>query len=351
LRGARAAGEGPGEERDATAAALTWSILAHLRRNFLPYGLVTAIAVSVLAPGLGCAVHSLRVHKLSAPGIFLLSGLSLRLEDVRKAVRSPAPLLLGVGLISLALPWSAQVALRWPFLPRDLLCGAAVFLCMPTALSTGVQISAANGGSAALGLLLTVCTNLLSVLTIPFYVSRFLAGWGGNGLEVDAAALFTSLVRSVLVPMAAGSCARAASAGVARWADANKAKLSILSACLLILVPLAELSKSVRGGLVLPAAQLAQVTLLGFLFPAVFALVNRTACSLFLSSRTSEDKQARVTVTVTSSLKTLPSAVMVVQKMQEIVPELTGAALVPCMVFHICQTLLVSALASNDLLS
>ena len=113
MRGARAAGEGPGEERDATAAALTWSILAHLRRNFLPYGLVTAIAVSVLAPGLGCAVHSLRVHKLSAPGIFLLSGLSLRLEDVRKAVRSPAPLLLGVGLISLALPWSAQVALRW----------------------------------------------------------------------------------------------------------------------------------------------------------------------------------------------------------------------------------------------
>ena len=54
---------------------------------------------------------------------------------------------------------------------------------------------------------------------------------------------------------------------------------------------------------------------------------------------------------MTSSLKTLPSAVMVVQKMQEIVPELTGAALVPCMVFHICQTLLVSALASNDLLS
>ena len=64
MRGARAAGEGPGEDRVATAAALTWSTLAHLRRNFLPYGLVTAIAISVLAPGLGCAVHSLRVHKL-----------------------------------------------------------------------------------------------------------------------------------------------------------------------------------------------------------------------------------------------------------------------------------------------
>ena len=46
-------------------------------------------------PSLGLKLHALKVHRLSAPGIFLISGLLLKLEEVQQAVRSPLPLIVG----------------------------------------------------------------------------------------------------------------------------------------------------------------------------------------------------------------------------------------------------------------
>ena len=105
-------------------------------------------------------------------------------------------------------------------------------------------------------------------------------------------------------------------------------------------MPLAELSSSVAKGLTLQPSELAQVAALGVFFPAAFMAFNAVATRCFLGGL---PQDIRKTLVIVCSLKTLPSAVMVVQKMQEIVPTLSGAALVPCMMFHIIQTLLISA--------
>ncbi|QDZ24250.1 putative sodium/metabolite cotransporter [Chloropicon primus] len=310
----------------------------------MPYGLVAAICVSVVEPRIGCKVHALRLHKLSAPGIFLISGLMLKLGEVKRALKSPLPLLLGLCTISLVLPLSAQLALRWPFLSQDLVYGMAIFLCMPTALSTGVQICTHYGGNPALALMLTVGSNLLSIATIPFFVSYVLAQGSEIKLSVDAFVLFKSLVKSILVPMLAGVALRSKVPRVTEWVDANKKALSMVSASLLISVPLAELSSSVAKGLTLLPSELAQVAALGVCFPAAFMAFNAVTTRCFLGGL---PQDIRKTLVIVCSLKTLPSAVMVVQKMQEIVPTLSGAALVPCMMFHIIQTLLISAAASG----
>ena len=174
----------------------------------MPYGLVSAILVSLLEPRIGCKVHALKLHKLSDPGIFLISGLMLKLGEVKRAVKSPLPLLLGLCTISLVLPLSAPLALRYPFLSQDLVYGMAVFLCMPTALSTGVQICTHYGGNPALALMLTVGSNLVSIGTIPFFVTFFLSTGTSFELKMDALVLFRSLVKSILIPMLVGIALR-----------------------------------------------------------------------------------------------------------------------------------------------
>lgn len=312
----------------------------------MPYGLVSAICLSVVDPRLGCKVHALKLHKLSAPGIFLISGLMLKLGEVKRALRSPVPLVLGLAMISLVLPWSARLALQWPFLSQDLVCGMAVFLCMPTALSTGVQICTSFGGNPALALMLTVGSNLVSIATIPFFVTFFLGAQNAT-LSLDALVLFRSLVKSILIPMVVGIAVRTKVAAVSDWVDRNRRALSMASASLLISVPLAELSASVAKGLVLGPSEVAQVAALGAAFPAAFMVFNALAARLVLGEG-AEIREIKRTLVIVCSLKTLPSAVMVIQKMQEIAPNISGVALVPCMIFHIVQTLVVSAVASNS---
>ena len=68
------------------------------------------LTVSILMPSLGCKVHQLKLHKLSAPGIFLISGLMLKFGDVKRAVKSPLPLFLGKSFcLSLSLSLSVCV--------------------------------------------------------------------------------------------------------------------------------------------------------------------------------------------------------------------------------------------------
>ena len=92
----------------------------------------------------------------------------------------------------------------------------------------------------------------------------------------------------------------------------------------------------------------ASIVGIAVLFLMVFILFNLITTSVFCKNVQGD---IRKTIVIVCSLKTLPSAVMVIQKMQEIIPTLSGVALIPCMMFHIIQTLVISAFASNNKMS
>ena len=169
LRGARAAGGRA--RRDATAAALTWSILAtsgatRPMASSLPSRSVLAPVWG--APCLPAGAPALRPRHL--PPVWPVPPPGGRQEGREVPPRCCSALD--------SSPWRCPGrpgALRWPFLPRDLLCGARYLPVHATALSTGVQISAASKGSAA-----RPPPHRLHKPSFrahhPF-VSRFLAGW------------------------------------------------------------------------------------------------------------------------------------------------------------------------------
>ncbi|MBA0743510.1 hypothetical protein Gogos_006177 [Gossypium gossypioides] len=67
------------------------------------------------------------------------------------------------------------------------------------------------GGNSALALAMTVISNLLGILIIPFSISKFIAV--GVGVYVPTAQLLKSLVLTLLVPLILGKVLRESSRG------------------------------------------------------------------------------------------------------------------------------------------
>ncbi|KOM34251.1 hypothetical protein LR48_Vigan02g040100 [Vigna angularis] len=69
---------------------LSWlePILKFARSNVLPLALVSAVTLGLTYPSLGCAADKFNVSKVGPFGIFVISGLMLRSEEIGAAVEA-----------------------------------------------------------------------------------------------------------------------------------------------------------------------------------------------------------------------------------------------------------------------
>ncbi|KAK9126405.1 hypothetical protein Scep_015251 [Stephania cephalantha] len=75
--------------------SLIWAkpLLNFATTNFLPIALVSGVALGLANPTLGCLAHRYSMSKFSTFGIFLISGLTLRSEEIGAATEAwPAAL-------------------------------------------------------------------------------------------------------------------------------------------------------------------------------------------------------------------------------------------------------------------
>lgn len=157
--GAAAGPEGGG----GSVAAPLQALGTFLSSNFIPCGLVLAVIVGWLFPGPGVAAANADAGLAATVGIFVISGLLLQRGETAAAVRATAALAYGLLAILAVTPLAAFAMLRLPVQPPEVALGLAIFCCMPTTLSTGVTLTVASSGNAAVALLLTVASNMLSV--------------------------------------------------------------------------------------------------------------------------------------------------------------------------------------------
>jgi sodium/bile acid cotransporter 7 len=212
---------------------------AFLSSNFIPCGLVLSILVGWFFPGPGCVAAAANAQVAATVGIFLISGLLLQRGETAAALRATTALAYGL----------TAILLRLPLRPPEMALGLAVFCCMPTTLSTGITLTVASNGNAAVALLLTVASNmmavrfdvaclLLSVVTPAYHVPSasngdgqsahdcsasshtmqvfsiplmlsFVLGSSAGVANFQAAQLFRNLLRTVLLPLLVGAAAQA----------------------------------------------------------------------------------------------------------------------------------------------
>jgi BASS family bile acid:Na+ symporter len=131
--------------------------------------------------------------------IMLGMGITLGVEDFRRVLETPRPILLGVvGQFTIMplLGWAIAHALA---LDPPLAVGLILVACCPggTASNVVTHIARAN---LALSVLMTMCSTMGAIVFTPLLTGLL----AGTYVDVDEWALFTSTIRVVLLPVLIG---------------------------------------------------------------------------------------------------------------------------------------------------
>lgn len=214
-----------------------------------------------------------------------------------------------------------------------------MFCSVPTTLSSGVALVTAGGGNAALALLLTVGSNLLGILTVPFAVKLIL---DSEDFNLDALSLLLKLLITILTPLCFGKALRHSNKKLAQFAKEQKQKFSMANSLCLILIVWQTLSKAQPQVIDQKAGDLLLLIAGGIGIHLVFLMVN----FFFISLLRMETEEYRA-VLLCSSQKTLPIAVTVINFLPEPYEGYHGLLVVPCVVSHLVQILIDSVIVSH----
>lgn len=176
---------------------------------FLSYHLLLGLAVAIVfgavapAPGKAVGKWPFNVSNACVVLIFLLAGLKLKTAELRNAVKFPRPLLIGIVLILIVTPMLgfAYMGLSGLMEFEEFVIGLAMFAVMPTTISSGVVLTTLAKGNVGLSLILSVATNIMGVVTVPFLLT-LVVGAGGDSIQpLD---LLGKLCLTILVPVIIG---------------------------------------------------------------------------------------------------------------------------------------------------
>jgi sodium/bile acid cotransporter 7 len=252
------------------------------------------------------------------------------------------------GSILFFTPFFSRLILQLKLQPQEFVTGLAIFTCMPTTLSSGVALTRLAGGNSALALAMTLLSNLLGILIVPFSISKFIGA--GVGVSIPTKQLFKSLILTLLVPLIFGKVLRESFKGLADYVDKNRKFLSLLSAMLLGLVPWIQVSRSrslllmVKPSVFLVAVIMGavlHVILLGFnaLLIQSLSAVSGGSKSIFA------DRKNTIALQIVASQKTLPVMVAVVDQLGGAFGE-SGLLVLPCIAAHLNQIIMDSFLVN-----
>ncbi|KAJ6727422.1 SODIUM/METABOLITE COTRANSPORTER BASS4 CHLOROPLASTIC-RELATED [Salix purpurea] len=276
--------------------------------------------------------------------IFITSGLTLRNGEIGDAIEAWPVGILGICSILLFTPYLSKIILQIQLQPQEFVTGLAIFCCMPTTLSSGVALTQLAGGNSALALAMTVISNLLGILIVPFSISKFIAA--GIGVSVPTKELFRSLVITLLIPLILGKVFRESLKGLADYVDQNRKLFSKMNAIFLSLAPFIQVSRSrsmllmVKPSVFLVAVGMGVILHLVLLSFNVFAIQGFSMVSGTNQLAFAKKKNATAYVLVASQ-KTLPVMVAVVEQLGGAFGE-SGLLVLPCVAAHLNQIIMDS---------
>ena len=126
-------------------------------------------------------------------------GLSLRGRDFALVLRRPRDVAIGVAAQFLCMPLAAWAIARALGLPDEIALGVVLVGACPGGTASNVIAYLAKG-DVALSVTMPACSTLLAPLATPAIVLAL----AGATIEVDAAAMFLSIVKIVIAPVVVG---------------------------------------------------------------------------------------------------------------------------------------------------
>lgn len=197
-------------------------MLSHLRRYWFLSLLVLVLAFGLwLGTQLAAPVsHFPRAWLVAA--VMFVTALPISFAQLAGAAGGRSAVGLAL-LLSMAVAPPLAYAIGW-LLPESLATGLVVAACVPCTLASAAVWTRRGGGNDAIALLVTLVTNLLCFLVLPFWIKMLL----GHTVEDNAAGLSLRLLLLVVLPVVAGQLLRRF-ATVQQLTARHKAKLSVVA--------------------------------------------------------------------------------------------------------------------------
>jgi solute carrier family 10 (sodium/bile acid cotransporter), member 7 len=189
---------------------------------------LTALAICYLGGYLGAELlqplHSMTLLRSGVVFVVMWAmGVTLKADTVRRSMTRPLPSLLGIGVNVAVVPILCLPAM-W-LLPERLFGGLYITAIVPCTLASASVWTRKAGGDDSVAMMTTVVTNLACVVVVPLGIWLVLA----QQAEIDAVGQVKKLSLLVVLPLILAQLMRLG--GLARWADRNKPRLSMLGQC------------------------------------------------------------------------------------------------------------------------
>lgn len=181
----------PRQERNARIAVTVFPLLV------LAGGIIGFVAPGAFTP-MAAAVPWL------LGGVMFFMGLTLTLPDFTRIAKRPWVVAIGLGAQYIIMPLAGWLVATALGLPPELAVGVILVGCAPGGTASNV-VTYLGRGDVALSVTITTCSTLLAPLLTPI-LTLWLAG---QFMEVSAAAMMMSIVKTVFVPVVAGVLIRA----------------------------------------------------------------------------------------------------------------------------------------------
>ena len=272
--------------------------------------------------------------------IFFISGMRLKTDDVLRAIKEPMPLLTAMFLILVITPCIGFIPANAGFDPAEFKIGFAIFCCVPTTLTSGAALIAQGAPkSTVLALMITMITNLLGTLTVPFVLKLVLSG---TNSKLDPGCLLVKLLILILVPSFFGKLLTQCYKPAGEFSKKYKMHLTMLSNASLVMVVWQTLSRSRDDIVDRSAAEIFACVGFGIALHLIFWTV---ALPVWFVPFGFSNVHQRRAVWLLASQKTLPVSMAVISGLGEDSGEL-GLITLPCIIGHLSQLIIDSFVVS-----
>ena len=121
----------------------------------------------------------------------LFKGVTLNLGQLVDLVKYRGAVVYGLIAIVFVTTLMSLLVRIIPFKPEEFCIGLAIFCCVPTTLGVGVALTVEAKGNQALSILLTVVSNILGVVSVPFLLDLYMSG--NKTIRIDPSQLVYKL--------------------------------------------------------------------------------------------------------------------------------------------------------------
>ena len=343
---------------DSRSRRLVVKLGKFLFQNYLPIGLLLAIFIGLIFPAPGAFFASLEFQFVCIPTIFLITGLKLKTDDVKDAVKAwrawiwgtlsillVTPII-GIKLSSL-LPVNVNNTLtnatfeieETAIGPPEFRIGFQLFCVAPCTVSSGIVMVSQLKGNYALAVLLTVLTNVLSIFTISPMLS-LLASFGAS-VNLDIGDILLKLLLTVLLPVIVGKLLSFINR-VKRVVKRFDKSLKVTSMTALIMIPWMKVSNAKQDGSFDGILAINIVSTIGFALAlhSAFLLTNVIASVALCLS-----KESKKAIIILSSQKSLAIAVPVLLYLPSDAGD-KGVMVLPIIISHLAQIIADAVIVS-----